>query len=353
MLAAPVSLAAQTEALQSAARARLPLWGDYALADPQMLLFVPLAFVLLVVRLRSRAPGRTSVVAALPRTLRARTRWVPPVLQFFALACAAVALARPLRSNVSLDVRSEGVDIALVVDRSGSMQFEDLEPGKDRLTVVKDVVGDFARRRMTDREGAADSVALITFARYPRLLCPFTLDEDALAGFLAQVELAKRQEEDGTAIGVALAKAVAVLRDSDARSRVCVLLTDGENNVNDITPAAATELAAEEGIKVYTIYAARYVFRHDPFRGWIPTREEPDTSELERMAALTGGEFFRASDVAELEGIYAEIERLERTPRSEQRFEETYDLYPWLLWPALALALLAQLGGAALWRRLG
>jgi hypothetical protein len=166
--------ALQMQALQSAARARLPLWGDYALADPLVLLVVPVALVLLVLRLRAHAPGRTSVVAPLPRTLRARTRWMPPVLQFLALACATVALARPLRSNVSLDVRSEGVDIALVVDRSGSMQFEDLEQGKDRLTVVKEVVGDFAQRRMTDREGAADSVALIAFARYPRLLCPFT-----------------------------------------------------------------------------------------------------------------------------------------------------------------------------------
>src|SRR6185295_17546140 len=134
---------------------------------------------------------------------------------------------------------------------------------------VKEVVGDFARRRMTDSDNAADSVALITFARYPQLLCPFTLDEGAITGFLAGVERAKREEEDGTAIGVGLAKAVSILRESDARSRICVLLTDGENNIDDITPADATELAAEEGIKVYTIYAARYVYARDPFRGVV------------------------------------------------------------------------------------
>lgn len=344
---------AQLEGTRSAASAGLPLFGDYSLADPLVLLALPLVgLVFLWARARGRGQGRISLVTRVPRSLRQRLGWIPPVLELVALTCATLALARPLRSNVEHDVDSEGVDIALVVDRSGSMQFEDLEPGKNRLEVVKEVVGEFAARRMTDRENAADSVALITFARYPRLLCPFTLDVDALRGFLGEVELVQREQEDGTAIGVGLAKAVAILRESKARSRVCVLLTDGENNQEDITPAEATELAAEEGIKVYTIYAARYVYERHPFRGIVPTNRSIDTSELEHMAAATGGRFFRASDRAELEGIYAEIERLERTPRSEQRFEETFDLYPWFLAPALGLALLSQLARASLWRRL-
>jgi Ca-activated chloride channel family protein len=343
----------ELDGLHSAASARLALWGDYALADPLMLAVLPLALGLLVyVRLRGRAQGRMSVVSALPSSLRQRLSWIPNALQCLALACATLALARPLRSNVEHDVHSEGVDIALVIDRSGSMQFKDLDEELSRLEVVKEVVGEFAARRMSDRENAADNVALITFARYPRLLCPFTLDVDALHGFLARVELVEREEEDGTAIGVGLAKAVAILRASDAKSRVVVLLTDGENNVEDITPADATELAAEEGIKVYTIYAARYVYMRDPFRGIVPTRKTADTSELERMAELTGGRFYRATDRAELADIYAEIERLERTPRSEQRFEESFDLYPWFLAPALACACLAQLARASLWRRL-
>jgi Ca-activated chloride channel family protein len=293
-----------------------------------------------------------AIAPGVPRSLRQRLTWLPPVLQLAALALSIVALARPLRSNVYSDVTSEGVDIALVVDRSGSMRFDDLERKKSRLDVVKEVVGEFAARRMTDREFAADSVALITFARYPRLLCPFTLDADALTGFLRGVTLAERQEEDGTAIGVGLAKAVSVLRESSAKSRVCVLLTDGENNVEDITPARAAELAAEEGIRVYTIYAARYQYQFHPIQGWVPTRSAADTSELEHMAELTGGRFFRASDRAELEAIYAEIERLEKTPRSERRYEESFDLYPWLVLPALACALLAQLSRATWARRL-
>jgi len=349
LLAAP----AQVEALRSAAAARLPLWGDYSLADPLVLLVLPVALIaFLWAFLRGRPRGRIGIAVPVPRSLRQRLAWVPPGLQLGALVCATVAMARPLRSNVELDLHSEGVDIALVVDRSGSMVFDDLEPGKSRLEVVKEVVGEFAARRMSDRENAADNVALITFARYPRLLCPFTLDVDALQGFLDKVELVKREEEDGTAIGVGVAKAVSILRDSDARSRICVLLTDGENNVDDIEPEAAAKLAAEEGVKVYTIYAARFVFERDPFRGIVPSRRAPDTSALEAMAADTGGRFFRATDRAQLADIYAEIERLERTPRSELRFEETFDLYPWWLLPGLLCAVLGQAARATVWRRL-
>ena len=351
---APVTLAiVQLEALRSAAGARLPLWGDYSLADPLVLAVLPLALVVFLwVRARGRARARTSVASPVPRSRRARFGWAPTALQLAAVACSTVALARPLRSNVQRDVHSEGVDIALVIDRSGSMQFEDLERDKSRLEVVKEVVGEFAKRRMTDREDAADNVALIVFARYPRMLCPFTLDVDALQGFLSQVQIAKREEEDGTAIGVGLAKAVSALRESDAKSRIVVLLTDGENNVDDITPEAATKLAAEEGIKVYTIYAARYLFQFHPIQGWVATRGSVDTSVLEKMAADTGGRFYRATDRADLEKIYADIEKLEKTPRSELRFEESFDLYPWFLFPALACAFFSQVARASVWRRL-
>lgn len=348
MSALPLLALLAPEETQSAASARLVLWGDYSLADPLLLGVLPLALLaFLWVRARGRVAGRISVVTAVPRSLRQRLGWVPGTLQVASLVCATVALARPLRSNVEHDLRSEGVDIALVVDRSPSMVYEDLEPRKSRLDVVKEVVGDFAQRRMSDRENAADNVALITFGRYPRLMCPFTLDVDALLGFLKDVKLVDRQEEDGTAIGVGLAKAVSILRESTAKSRVCVLLTDGENNRFDILPAQAAELAAEEHIRVYTIYAARFVYR-----GNVPTRERPDTSELERMAELTGGRFYRATDRDELEKIYAEIEQLERTPRTDRRFEETFDLYPWFLAPAILCGILAQAALAGWWRRL-
>jgi len=359
-----VSLLLLQGEVQSAASASLVRWGELALADPWALLAFPLALLCLWLG-RARVRGRSSVALSGPRSLRQRTAFVPGLCELAALLCASVALARPLRLDVSSDQESQGVDIALAIDRSSSMRFEDLSRGRSRFAVVKEVVGEFAARRMSDRENAADSVALVTFARYPRLVCPFTLDVDALLGFLEKVDLAgwdpdervrqikQQMGEDGTAIGVGLAKAVAVLRASDAKSRICVLLTDGENNVDEITPRAAAELAAELGIKVYTIFAARYVFEPDPFRGnWVPTERPIDTRPLEEIAQLTGGRFYRATDQAELEQIYAEIEALEKTPRKERRFEETYDLYPRWLAPALLLFLLGELARSTLWRRI-
>ncbi len=344
-----------SQAVQSAGRANFELWGDYSLSDPVFLLLIPLALLLVAWgRARGgRARGRVPMLPlAAARSLRQRLMFLPSVFQVIALVLVAISLARPLRGNVQRNVVSEGVDIVLAIDRSGSMRFDDLEPGVNRLEVVKDVVGDFAERRMTDREGAADNVALLSFARYPQLLCPFTLDVDALAGFLEDVDLVDRREEDGTAIGVALAKAVSVLRDSAAKSKIVVLLTDGENNVHEITPTAAAELAAEVGVRVYTIYAARYVYVHDPFRGYVPRTGEVDTSELRGIAELTGGRFFRAIDKESLEGIYTEIEALERTERREQRFEETFDLYPLFLLPGLLIYGLAWLSSSTWARRL-
>ncbi len=355
-LAAPAARAAQAAGdVRSSAEAGLPLWGDYSLADPVFLLFLPLAALALLHGRRRRAAqaARMSVLPPTrpPRSLVQRLAWVPLACQLLALAGVAVALARPLRGNVQSTTEAEGVDIALVVDRSSSMQFEDLAPDLSRLEVVKRVVGDFARRRMTDTEGASDYCALFTFAQYPQLLCPFTLDADALTGFLDQVELVRYEAEDGTGIGRALAKAVAVLRESDAKSRVVVLLTDGENNIDDIAPLKAAELAAEEGVRVYTVLAGRYVYVQSVF-GVQATEREIDSSELEQIARTTGGRFFRARDQRGLEDVYAEIERLERTPRTERTFTETFDLYPLVLLPALVAYLVGWLSSATWARRL-
>lgn len=342
--------------VQTSASARLRLFGDYALADPWYLVLVPLALILLAYG-RARAGRAAGVVPALPagplaRSWRQHAAFLPPCLQALALVLAVVALARPLRGNVEHQVVSEGVDIALAIDRSGSMRFDDLERGKTRLDVVKEVVADFAKRRMGDTEGAADNVALIAFARYPELLCPFTLDADALTGFLEGVQLVQHRGEDGTGVGVALAKAVALLKESDAKSKVVVLLTDGENNVMDITPRQAAELAAEVGVRVYTIYAARNLFTYDRIYGYQPEDREADTSDLRLIAELSGGQFFRARDREGLEGIYAEIEQLERTERREQRFEQNFDLYPRFLWAAFAAYGLAWISLATWARRL-
>ena len=339
---------------KSAAEGRLHLWGDLFLADPVFLLILPLVFVA-VWHGRSRRGRAAALVPVLPagpekKSLLQRCAWLPVPLQLFALLLVVVALARPLRGDVETTSISEGVDLALLIDRSSSMGHEDLEHGRSRLSVVKDVVRDFAQRRMTDREGASDYIALFSFARYPQELCPFTLDVDAVRGFLDGVELAQNRDEDGTGIGIALAKAVAVLRTSEAKSRVVVLLTDGENNLDLITPSQAAELAAEEGVRVYTVFAGRFVM--DAFGRMREADQAIDTSELEHIAKTTGGRFFRARDRGALERAYAEIEALERTPREDRQFIEHYDLYPALLAWGLGLYLAAWLCACTLARRL-
>ncbi len=350
-----LALVPQAEgAVKSAAEVGWKLFGEYSLSNPLFLLLIPVGAALVLWGRSGRAIGRVPVLPGpgLPRTLRQRLAWLVPALQIAAIALVAVALTRPLRGSEQSSTETEGVDIALVIDRSDSMRAEDLEAGKSRLDVVKEVVRDFAVRRMTDREGAADSVALIVFAMYPQLLCPFTLDVDAVTGFLAPVEIAKNPAENGTAIGSGLAKAVQLLKNSSARSKVVVLLTDGENNVFHVPPLEAADFAAREKVRVYTVFAGRYVYRPDFLGRPGYTDREIDTTELREVARRTGGRSFRARDRQELESVYAEIEKLERTKRITRRWSETFDLYPWFLAPGIAAYLLSWLCGATWLRRL-
>jgi Ca-activated chloride channel family protein len=341
------------EATRSAAEARWHVFGDYYFGDPVALLLAPLAIALALWgrSRRGRDAGRVPALPrALPRPFASRLAWLPTVLQVAALALVAVCLARPLRANALTTTIREGIDIVLAVDRSSSMKYTDLEQQKNRLAVVKEVVADFAARRMGASGGGGDNVALVTFAQFPQLVCPFTLDADALRGFLLGVEMVQHEAEDGTAIGRGLAKAVALLEKSDAKSRVVVLLTDGENNVDDIQPADAADLAAELGVRVYTVLAGRYAFQEDIFGRVYPTDRELDSTELEAIASKTGGQFFRARDREALERVYAEIDALERTERREERYTETYDLYYEILAAALALYALAWLSTST-WAR--
>ncbi len=345
-----------SEVVRSAADERFKLWGSYSFADPLFLLLIPAGLLALAWgrTRRGRESGRVPALAPglARRSLAQRLAWLPTALSASAIVLVSIALARPLRGSVETSSQTEGVDIVLLIDCSGSMRYEDLEEGKSRIEVVKSVVRDFAVRRMTDRVGAADNVALIVFAAYPRLLCPFTLDADAVTGFLEGLKPVENRAEDGTGIGVGLAKAVAVLRESDAKSKVVVLLTDGENNIDLITPLAAADLAAQEKVKVYTVFAGRYEYTYDLFGNVRRTQREIDTSDLEKIAATTGGRFYRARDKKDLEHIYAEIEKLERTRRVEKRWSETYDLYLAWLAPALLLHVLAWALGSTILRRL-
>ncbi|MCI0587012.1 MAG: VWA domain-containing protein [Planctomycetes bacterium] len=321
----------------------LPGGSFLELGEPWFLLgvlLVPLALFAGRGRVRIRFPASALATGLSGRGLPWRR--LPLLLQGLGLLGFAVGLARPLAGREEVLLYSEGIDIALAVDRSGSMDHQDMAEKKSRLAVVKEVVARFARARRTDR------LALVTFARYAELRCPFTLDREALVEFLDGVEGAKFRDEDGTAIGVGLARAVEALVSSGGKSKVVILLTDGENNVREILPREAAAFAKEKGIRVYTIGAGRFVYRFDPFqRGWAPTDEELDTSDLEEIAEETGGKFFRAEDVERLEQVYGEIDRLEKTKVEDRRYTEYTELYPFALLPSIALLFIGA------WLRLG
>lgn len=346
-------MTAPQDAARTAAEVRLPLWGDLALADPYFLVLLPVAVagVLLGLRARARVAARVPSLpqAPTPRTLAQRLEWLPQAMKVAALCLTVIALARPLRGRVEEVSRGEGVDIALLLDRSSSMVARASNGAPRRFELAKEVIGDFAHRRMTDTEGIADNVALFTFAGFTELLCPFTLDAEVLAGALADVEIAPK-ELDRTGIGIAITKVVEVFRDLEAASKVAILLTDGEETVGVIRPLDAGQLAAEEGVKVYTIFAGPKVAYRQV--GGINRAVEVDTSDLERIAELTDAMFYHAEDAAQLGEVYAEIESLERREREEERFAEHFDLYPRFLFPAVLLYVLAWLSLCTWARRL-
>ena len=249
-----------------------------------------------------------------------------------------VGLARPQRGHSRTEVTANGIDIVLGLDVSGSMQALDFMINNQRINrieVVKSVVGKFIDERPNDRIG------LIAFAGAPYLVSPITLDHDWLQQNLERVAIGG--VDDGTAIGSAIAAAVNRLRTTPAKSKVVILLTDGMNNTGKISPLAAAEAARALGVKIYTIGVG--VRGKAP----IPVRDEAgnmrlvmaqvdvDEKTLQTVADLTGGKFYRATDTDSLKKIYEQINRLETSAQTVQKFEHYDELYPWALVPALAI----------------
>jgi Ca-activated chloride channel family protein len=234
-------------------------------------------------------------------------------------------------------VRGEGIDIMLVLDMSGSMAAEDFQP-QNRLGVAKEVVKEFVRGRQYDRIG------LVVFARQSYLQCPLTLDYDILTRLVDQIELAPDMNlADGTAIGVAIGTAVNHLKDSAAKSRVVVLLTDGNNNAGPIDPVTAAQAAHALGVRVYTIGAGRPgsapIPVRDPLLGTtrlsMPT--ELDEATLQSVAETADGLYFRATDADALRQIYQKISQMEQSKVEIKRYTRYSELAGWFLAPALAL----------------
>ncbi|MGE0398489.1 MAG: VWA domain-containing protein [Kofleriaceae bacterium] len=326
-------------------------------AHPE-LLWLLLALPIFMVWRSRRGPRAAvryaSVEAAreVGRSTRSRVGALLPYARFFAAALMIVALARPQIAHSTTSVKASGVDIMLALDVSGSMAALDLtlndEPA-DRLDVVKSVVDKFIDRRPNDRMG------MIAFAGGPYLVSPLTLDHDWLGRNLARVQLGTI--EDGTAIGSGLAAAVNRLRASDARTKLVVLLTDGVNNAGKVQPALAAEAAAALGIKVYTIGVGTEGRAPMPIvdeRGRervVMTDTEVDEKTLQEIADKTGGEFFRATDTASLEEVYARIDAMEKTTREVSHYERRDERFVWALLPALGLIAAELLLATTLFRR--
>jgi Ca-activated chloride channel family protein len=249
-----------------------------------------------------------------------------------------VGLARPQRDHSRTEVIANGIDIVLGLDVSGSMQALDFSiDGRrvNRIEVVKSVVSKFIEERPDDRIG------IIAFAGAPYLVSPITLDHDWLLQNLERVTVGSG--DDGTAIGSAIAASVNRLRETAAKSKVVILLTDGVNNTGKISPLAAAEAAKAMGVKVYTIGVGVRGEAPIPIRDaagnmrLIMAKVDVDEKTLQAIAELTGGKFYRATDTDSLQEIYEQINRFEKSAQSVQKFEHVQELYPWALIPALVI----------------
>jgi len=258
-------------------------------------------------------------------------------LRIVAVALIIVALARPQTGYAREIVKGEGVDIALALDISGSMASLDFEP-QNRLEAAKAVISDFVQGRPYDQIG------LVVFASNAFSQSPPTTDHNVLLRLLDRTELATDLGiEDGTAIGMGLANAGNMLKDSEARSKVMILLTDGVNNSGEIDPLTAAQAAEALGIKVYTIGMGRPGQVPVPMRDVFGSEQiiyqesALDEGTLQQIAEISGGRYYRAEDTAGLKQIYEEIDGLEKSQVEVERHTRYQELMAWLLIPALGL----------------
>jgi len=270
------------------------------------------------------------IVKRASRSGRQRFRNVLILLRLLAISLFIVAFARPRSGTEYKEVTSEGIDIMLALDVSSSMQAEDFKP-HNRLYVAKEEIKKFIERRVNDRIG------LVVFARYSYTQCPLTTDYGVLLNFVDQVDFG--QIEDGTAIGMAIANGVNRLRETDSKSKIMILLTDGDNNAGEIDPITAANLAKAMNIKIYTIGAgkpgnAMYPYQ-DPVFGkryvYQPTKIDEET--LKKIAQITDGEYFRARSGEELEQIYDKIDKMEKTKvktASHIQYKELFQYFTYL-----------------------
>lgn len=273
------------------------------------------------------APGMT--------TYKVYLRHLPFVLRMIAIALIIVVLARPQSTNSWQNSTTEGIDIMMVLDISTSMLAEDLKP--NRLEAAKDVAASFINGRPND------NIGLVLFAGESFTQCPLTTDHTVLLNLFKDIRVGMIQ--DRTAIGLGLANAVSRIKDSQALSKVIILLTDGSNNAGEIAPVTAAEIARAFGIRVYTIGVGTRGMAPYPFQTAIGVQYQNievdiDEPALQQIAATTGGQYFRATNNRSLKEIYTEIDKLEKTKISVQEYSKKQEEYKNLALVVFALLLL-------------
>ena len=292
------------------------------------LLVVPALLVVhyIYLELAERHP-HLRVSTSLPWTVKGRSfmgvlRHVPFVLRLFALVMIIVAIARPRSSQEMERIDTEGIDIILAMDVSTSMLARDLTP--DRINASKDIAIEFIAQRPSDRMG------IVVFAGESFTQCPLTTDRATLINLMKEVQT--DLIEDGTAIGNGLATAVARMKDSDAKSRVVILLTDGVNNRGEVSPQMAAEIAKTYGVRVYTIGVGKEGMA--PYPVMTPwgvevqnVKVEIDEALLAEIAESTGGRYFRATDNTKLSEIYSEINKMEKARTTIDSFPVYKELF--------------------------
>lgn len=283
------------------------------------------------------------------KTGRTRFRFILPLFRIIAVMLFIVAFARPQAGTTDQDITSEGIDIMLALDVSGSMKAEDFKP-RNRLYVAKEEIKKFVEKRVSDRIG------LIVFSKSSFTQCPLTLDYGVLLNFLDQVRFG--MIEDGTAIGMALANCINRLRDTESKSKIIVLLTDGVNNAGQIDPLTAATIAKTMGVKIYTIGVgkpgnAMYPV-DDPIFGkrYVYQPNEIDEETLKEIAAKTGGQYFRARSEKELEDVYNEIDSLEKTEVEVKEYTRYRELFPGFVFAGLLFLLLEVVMGQTIFRKI-
>jgi Ca-activated chloride channel homolog len=283
----------------------------------------------------------------IPATFRERLRHFPFALRMLALIFLIIALARPQNFSAGQSVNAEGIDIAMVLDISGSMLAEDFKP--NRLDAAKEVIDEFVQGRTTDRIG------LVIFSREAFTQCPLTIDYSVLRNLLSDIKTG--MIEDGTAIGNGIANGVNRLKDSDAESRVVILLTDGVNNAGEVDPISAAEIASTFGIRIYTIGVGTRGEAPYPVQTPFGTRYqmvpvEIDEAILKKIAETTGGQYFRATNNRALEEIYNKIDKMEKTKIEITSYRNAKELFAGWLGIGFVLLFLELIASKTILRKL-